>query len=250
MKMNFIDFANYLEKCAAEFDEDETSLEPLEDKKIENEMLDSRLVQSANDNVELNNQLQSSQQQASSIKQIYDQLNEQAEFKKQELLEASMQKNEMLGELDAVRQQITDFLLNETQKEQMPEFGMDQIPGEIEEQMGYAPQLEQAKMLEQAQMQQQMMQQQQKMQQMQQMNEMMQQQALQGGMPQQDNTQQMQGMMPGQEMAQGAGMPVDQAQMQMQQQMAGPQDMGKMSSDRFNRGIRILENLGYIGRRK
>jgi hypothetical protein len=250
MKMNFIDFANYFEKCAAEFDEDETSLEPLEDKKIENEMLDGRLVQSANDNVQLNNQLQSSQQQASSIKQIYDQLNEQAEFKKQELLEASMQKNEMLSELDGVRQQITEFLLGETQKEQMPEFGMDQIPGEIEEQMGAAPQLEQAKMMEQAQMQQQMMQQQQKMQQMQQMNEMMQQQSLQGGMPQQDSMQQMQGMMPGQEMAQGAGMPVDQSQMQMQQQMGGPQDMGKMSSDRFNRGVRILENLGYIRSKK
>lgn len=174
MSKDFFEFAEYFSKCAAEFDEDQPNemLESLSDKEMSNNFLDSRIQELSQSNNIAEQQLRDSQERGFSIKELYESLDQEEKMKKQELVDLAMQKNQALGELDQIRQEVTDFLIQETQSE-LPEFDPSQIPGANEFDDQRAAQLDQQKFMEQQQIQQEMAMQQQKMMQQQMMMEQM-----------------------------------------------------------------------------
>ncbi len=213
--MDFIKFADYFEKCAAEFDEEQAPLEGSADKENEKKLNDSRAIALQQENAGLQEGLQQTVGQVANIHQLYDAVNQQAEQAKEVVIQSAQQKAELLNGLDTVRQQLTQFLMEESMKQEGQAFDPSQIPGAMDQQLNHPAQLQQQKMLEEQQLQQQMAQAQQQQQEAQMMQQQMQQQIMGGA---------------------------QQSQQDQQAQQAQPQ-MGKMSSDRYYRGLRLVREL-------
>lgn len=229
--MNFMEFADYFEKCAAEFDEEnQEEKKPLEasaDKQSEKQLNDSRAISLKEENEAIKKNMSETGKQIGNIKQLYDSVSQKADQAKEVVIQSAQEKNELLGQIDTVRQQLTQFLMEESMKQEGQAFDPSQIPGAMDQQLNHPAQLQQQKMLEEQQLQQQMAQAQQQQQEAQMMQQQMQQQIMDGGQGQ---------PMPQDQMV---GQPMEQDQ-QAQQAQA---QMGKMSSDRYYRGLRLVREL-------